>query len=181
MNTQKRMRDALVGLMQTTPVDKITVQAICEASDVSKQTFYRHYADKYALLEECFEVLVLKPFEEESGTLRWSEGLVHHFARMREHMVFVRNGYLSGDVNGLFEVDVRLTRAVLESIMRQAGADLDDPLLRFALELELYGSIWQIRDWVLGGMETSDEEMARLVVAAMPEVLKPYLLGGEEG
>lgn len=75
MNACKRLREALVGLMQETPVDKITVQAICDSCDVSKQTFYRHYADKYALLEDAFSEFILAPFEHESAELRWTEGL----------------------------------------------------------------------------------------------------------
>lgn len=176
MNTGRRLREALVALMQDTPVDKISVQAVCEAADVSKQTFYRHYADKYALLEEAFSELVLRPFEQESAQLRWTEGLVSHFRRMREHEAFVRNGYLSSDVNGLFQADVRLTREVLEGILRAHGADPADTLLHFAMDVELYGTIYLVRDWVLAGMRTPEEELASLIVQTMPEVLKPYLL-----
>ena len=176
MNTGRRLREALVALMQDTPVDKISVQAVCEAAVVSKQTFYRHYADKYALLEEAFSELVLRPFEQESAQLRWTEGLVSRFRRMREHEAFVRNGYLSSDVNGLFQADVRLTREVLEGILRTHGADPADTLLHFAMDVELYGTIYLVRDWVLAGMRTPEEELASLIVQTMPEVLKPYLL-----
>ena len=38
--------EALLELSRTTPVDKITVKQIVEASGLSLQTFYNHFKDK---------------------------------------------------------------------------------------------------------------------------------------
>ena len=121
MDSRRFLREELVRQMQQTPVDKLTVQGLCDACGVSKQTFYRHYADKYALLEECFELYVLKPFEEGVGHMSFYDSLVRHFHTMRDQQTFVRNGYLSSDVNGLYQVDVRLTRSALEGRLREEG------------------------------------------------------------
>lgn len=43
---------ALVGLMQSTPFKKITVGDICSAAMINKMTFYKHYRDKYELLND---------------------------------------------------------------------------------------------------------------------------------
>lgn len=180
MDSRRFLREELVRQMQQTPVDKLTVQGLCDACGVSKQTFYRHYADKYALLEECFELYVLKPFEEGVGHMSFYDSLVRHFHTMRDQQTFVRNGYLSSDVNGLYQVDVRLTRSALEGRLREQGVDVTDSLVSFALGVNLYGSITLIREWVLGGMHASDEEMAWLVTATMPDVIRPYFVTNVE-
>ena len=53
----KRKRDlcnALVELMKSTPFKKITVGDICSTAMINKMTFYKHYADKYELLNDVF-------------------------------------------------------------------------------------------------------------------------------
>jgi len=46
------LRTALVSLLQEKPFDEISVQDISERSTVNRATFYDHYADKSALVED---------------------------------------------------------------------------------------------------------------------------------
>ena len=45
---QQKLMSALEGLMLEKPMDVIRAVEIAERAGVSKQTFYNHYADKYA-------------------------------------------------------------------------------------------------------------------------------------
>lgn len=47
MRTKKAIEHALIALMEDNPLEKITVQDICQEALVNKGTFYRHYHDKY--------------------------------------------------------------------------------------------------------------------------------------
>ena len=53
--THKLLRDALVMLIEEQRFDAITVEAITECAMVSRAAFYRHYQDKYDLVEQIFE------------------------------------------------------------------------------------------------------------------------------
>lgn len=50
--TKKFLKDYLLELMQTKPISKITIKEICDLSDMSRSTFYLHYHDQSALLED---------------------------------------------------------------------------------------------------------------------------------
>lgn len=50
--TKKVIREAFLQLIKKKPVQKITVADICALAEVSRPTFYLHYADVYALLDE---------------------------------------------------------------------------------------------------------------------------------
>ena len=50
--TKKILNDSLLELMQTKPISKITIKEICDLSDMSRSTFYLHYHDQSALLED---------------------------------------------------------------------------------------------------------------------------------
>ena len=60
--TRKMLRDALFSLLETEAFDTISVQLIAERADVNRATFYAHYVDREALLEDVirsrFEELV---------------------------------------------------------------------------------------------------------------------------
>jgi AcrR family transcriptional regulator len=53
--THKLLREALVALIEEQRFDSLTVEAIAERAMVSRAAFYRHYQDKYDLVEQIFE------------------------------------------------------------------------------------------------------------------------------
>jgi AcrR family transcriptional regulator len=50
--THKLLWEALMALMTERAFEEITVKEICERAMVHRTTFYKHYEDKYALLEQ---------------------------------------------------------------------------------------------------------------------------------
>ena len=50
--SKRDLCNALIELMKSTPFKKITVGDICSAAIINKMTFYKHYADKYELLND---------------------------------------------------------------------------------------------------------------------------------
>lgn len=58
--TKKAIKRAFLDLLQYRPFDGITVTELCEKADVSRITFYAHYADKIELADEiCGDLLQL--------------------------------------------------------------------------------------------------------------------------
>lgn len=51
--SKRDLCNALIELMKTTSFKKITVGDICSAAMINKMTFYKHYADKYELLNDA--------------------------------------------------------------------------------------------------------------------------------
>lgn len=50
--SKRALCNALAELVKTGPFKKITVGDICSAAMINKMTFYKHYADKYELLND---------------------------------------------------------------------------------------------------------------------------------
>ena len=48
----RAIRSALFALLETKPLDSITITDICRVADVNRGTFYRYYRDVYDLLEK---------------------------------------------------------------------------------------------------------------------------------
>jgi AcrR family transcriptional regulator len=58
--TKMVIRQALLDLMKTNPVNKITVTEICELADINRGTFYAYYTDPYDLMAQIENVLFLE-------------------------------------------------------------------------------------------------------------------------
>lgn len=52
IRSQKLIREAFLELVQVKELDRITVAEITQRADLSRNTFYTHYQDIYAVLEE---------------------------------------------------------------------------------------------------------------------------------
>ena len=50
--TKAAFENALAELSKETPLNKITVKALCDKADLSRNAFYFHYEDIYALIED---------------------------------------------------------------------------------------------------------------------------------
>lgn len=67
LKTKKALKHSLFVLLQKKNFDSVKITEICENALVSRNTFYNYYADKYALLEDCFadyEEIFLTEFDE---------------------------------------------------------------------------------------------------------------------
>lgn len=62
--TQKLLREALIALIEERGFDATTVGEIAERAMVSRAAFYRHYQDKYDLVENIFEEMVAEVMRE---------------------------------------------------------------------------------------------------------------------
>jgi AcrR family transcriptional regulator len=57
--TRRLLQDSLKRLLEDKEFDKITIQDVTEAATLNRATFYAHYSDKFALLEELIRVSFL--------------------------------------------------------------------------------------------------------------------------
>lgn len=55
--SKRDLRNAFMELLKEQPFDKISVSDICKKATINKMTFYKHYQDKYALLDDCIRAI----------------------------------------------------------------------------------------------------------------------------
>ena len=67
--TQSLIRDTLFELMETTPVEKITVSRLCEEACINRSTFYLHYKDIQDVIEQITQNYYSEVTELVSKTL----------------------------------------------------------------------------------------------------------------
>ncbi|MGN0818103.1 MAG: TetR/AcrR family transcriptional regulator [Candidatus Coproplasma sp.] len=80
VRTKRDLRNAFIELIGEKQFEKLTVTEICRKASINKMTFYKHYQDKYALLDDCIksvaENVFLKCVPNEDFDKRLSENPV---------------------------------------------------------------------------------------------------------
>ena len=69
--TRQFIMEAFTKLLEKEPFDKISINEIADLANINRSTFYLHFVDKYALLDEYIDEL-LKELYEQSGTLLYA-------------------------------------------------------------------------------------------------------------
>jgi len=70
--TRLLVQQALIALVEKKALDRISVQELCEKALVSRATFYRLFADKYAVVKTIFDN-ALGEYSDEMGVLLYDE------------------------------------------------------------------------------------------------------------
>jgi AcrR family transcriptional regulator len=63
IRTRKSLKNAILKLLNSNSIDKISIIDICNEANINRVTFYTHYKDKYELVHEVLEE-VLKSIDE---------------------------------------------------------------------------------------------------------------------
>lgn len=92
--TKHAIANAFIELLQSQPIEKITVKTIAETCGINRQTFYYHFADIYELMEWALDS-ELKKFIEENGLVHsdWQKLLHQLFRFLRSRRRVLLNAY----------------------------------------------------------------------------------------
>lgn len=167
---------AIKSLIKTQPLDKITVTDIVFQAGKTRQTFYRHFQDKYDLVNWYFEKLVLKSFEEmrQGGSLQ--EALNLKFAFIEQEHAFFKEAFKSNDYNNLIHYDFCCIYDFYKKfIYKKTGKDLSKDI-DFLLNMYCRGSVDMTVDWVLNDMPIKKEEIVQYLMDAIPDKLGAYMI-----
>ena len=167
---------AIKSLIKTQPLDKITVTDIVFQAGKTRQTFYRHFQDKYDLVNWYFEKLVLKSFEEmrQGGSLQ--EALNLKFAFIEQEHAFFKEAFKSNDYNNLIHYDFCCIYDFYKKfIYKKTGKDLSKDI-DFLLNMYCRGSVDMTVDWVLNDMPIKKEVIVQYLMDAIPSKLEAYMI-----
>ncbi|SRR6266702_3697121 len=163
--THKLLWEALIAELSERAFEEITVKDICERAMVHRTTFYKHYEDKYALLEQGMRQMydALVAAEEHVPPSAFSiehppPYFIHLFEHVAQHQQFYKL-MLCGEGIGRFQ------KLVKEYIAEVASANQH---LAFPLAMHvqfLAGAILSLLTWWLEhDMPLSPHQMAQYLL-----------------
>ena len=166
-----RLAAAMKKCMERMPVEKVTVKEIVEECGTTRQTFYRHFLDKYDLINWYFDKILSESFKHMGTGETVYESLVRKFRFIEHERLFFDAAFRYDDQNSLRDHDYREIHAFYTNMIESRTKEPLSSELNFILEMYCRGSVYMTTRWVSGEIEYTPEEMAKCLVDAMPAVL----------
>ncbi len=110
--------NAMADLMETTPLEKLTVSQICKTSGISRSSFYRCFEDKYAVAQWHIQFVHLNGVDQIGRTLSWYEGYFRTEADFVKYKRFYAGATKKSDYNTIDESIPRCRKETLIETIR---------------------------------------------------------------
>lgn len=166
--TKTMMRDALMELMDEKPVSEITAKDVTAKADLNRATFYLHYTNVFALLDEMENEVVekfaqmLDKIEIRQGEA-WEYPIIGHICDYiienpklcRCLLLQSRSDRLAGKLTEIMKQKGRRVR-------QARGMNPESPEADYIHQFIAYGAMGMVKQWLEEGMALSREEMVTL-------------------
>ncbi len=166
-----RLAESMHDLLEKKPVKDIRVTEICETCGVSRQTFYRNFLDKNDLINWYFDILLDTSFEKMGDGKTVYDGLIRKFRFIKAEGPFFAAAFNNDEQNNLKDHDFRKILSFYTDLIQRKAPGLFSEEMRKLLEMYCQASIYGTVRWILGGMKSAPEELAALMIDAMPAKL----------
>jgi AcrR family transcriptional regulator len=176
--TRMALRESLLSLLQSNPINRITVSRVCDQADVNRSTFYLYYKDAYDLLEKIEEEL----YEELDSTIaKFLDTLPSVDILRRIYEIIYKNRDLCRVLFGEFGDKAFLSKVggiARERSMhdwKKLAGQVDDGLLEYLYAYETYTNIGVLERWIARDFPETPEQLAQMVSRLMNNGVSVYL------
>jgi AcrR family transcriptional regulator len=177
--TRRLLQEALKQLLEEKEFDKLTVQEITEAATLNRATFYAHYPDKFALLEELIRVTFLELLAQRhvqfDGTC--SSAFQAIILAVCDYLAAVQKSLSSKQHQ--FEPFVEATVIDQIRVILLDGFRHHPVKRRIPEEIVAATASWAIYGAAKQWVHTAERASAEEFVAVAVELVRPILMAGE--
>ena len=172
---KERILRALEELLQCGQLDDIHVSDLIRLAGVSRKTFYRHFQDKYDLVNCYFRRFYQDTFEQVTAGAQWDEALYRYLMICGEKAEVLRHAYSSHDANCLRKYDIEMTEKTYRNYLTLKGADVGAREMDFAVRIASCGGTDMVIGWLMSGMREEKEVIVSLIKRTLPGDILKYL------
>ncbi len=167
------LANSVIDLMETKELQSITVQMIVDNCDLSRQTFYYYFKDKYDLVNWIFKDRIDDVCRKYASDVAWNLVLGEMLISMKEYKKFYTGALKSEGQNSFRQYIIEYTRAAYADEMAHRIGTVNDEI-EFAIRFNSYGAAGTICNWIDSGMKDEPQKLADRIANSMPEDMKKW-------
>ena len=172
---RNKLVNALRELASAKNISKISVNDILERAEVSRQTFYKYFPDKYALSFYVYLQDIAKLAVDSFVTNKDFDAMnLLILETIEKHPAFYKNMFNDSSSQNSFVAQYH--QYDIEQTSEFIGGAHITPDLELLIDMYSSGTERLIARWVTTGMKEDKQHIVSMFRRAMPEELKPYLL-----
>lgn len=173
--TNKILAASLEKLLETKSFDEVTIKDIIDECGASRTTFYRHFRDKYELMNWVYKNQVDMFIKENSDIGSWKNMLLEITCFIKEKQIYfdriIRFTGQNSFNDFLFSYGVQYCKDRIADVI---GSDTIPEEIVFSAEIYIAGTEFAIFKWIKSGFKLAPKEITKLMCDNMPLPLKRY-------
>lgn len=166
---KRKIIHALEELLMQHDLDDIYVSDIVRLSEVSRKTFYRHFQDKYELVNFYFLDFYSNTFEKIVEGEKWEEALYNYLCICEEKALVLIHAYSSRDTNCLRKYDIDMTEKTYQKYLLLKSVNINTKEMSFAIRIAASGGTDMIIEWIKSGMKENKTTLVELIKRTLPQ------------
>ncbi len=159
-STQHTLRRCMRKLVRQKKLNNVTINDICEMAEIGKRTFYRYYADKYALFEDTY-------IKEFYNKLDITEDIYLYdiwermAAQMYDEREFFSHAIASREQNGFWDIVSNLLLPYIQKLLTS------DPYIdrdkEYYIRKDIEITLHHFEGWIENGFRQSPQELVEYI------------------
>jgi len=166
VSTKHALAAALKKMMETKPLDKITVKDLVELCGVNRQTFYYHFDDVYDLLNWIFEEDASRTLPKTIVYEAWKQNVIQWFDYLCDNFSFFLNVYNSNSRMYMMHYLYKCVKTCIGGFadIVSRGINIDRQDYDFVIDFYTNGILGLISQWLNNGMlQKENFDMERFI------------------
>lgn len=166
--TKELIHRALILLLKTQDIHKISIRELCDIAGINRTTFYNHYGSQYDVLAEIRDWYLRDIADAiESAELQDQDSVFSRVTLVFEYIeqnleisrLLIQNNIDETFAQRLFSLP-KIEGLLTETMRSNPNHEYDRDIISFAI----YGGYKLVQDWVSADKRRNAPEMAQLIL-----------------
>ncbi|MEA4812324.1 MAG: TetR/AcrR family transcriptional regulator C-terminal domain-containing protein [Anaerolineaceae bacterium] len=182
MNAKDSLKQAFRELLETRPLNRISVVEICEAANVNRQTFYYYFKDIIDLVKASLFEEIADEVARGRAYKTWKHGALITLHYLKEHYHVFLNIYYSSyfaEVNRYFaELNNQLIAGVMDECIQRQNVSIAEGDYQFMQSVYRLIFTGVMTEWLQAGMPDDPEILLKrleiMLDGSIPRALRAF-------
>ena len=171
LRTKLMFAEELERMLQTMPMEKVRVTALCKNCGTITPTFYYHFHDKYELVAWSFLYDFTTVFGDKAPGFT-VERIIENLGRMNERRKFYQRTYTDKSQNSINHYIQQFNvQSAVDAIRHISDAPIPNEQM-LAIKYHSYGMMGLFEEWLTEKDPITIQELASFQYAHTPDFLR---------
>jgi AcrR family transcriptional regulator len=166
MLTKHLIHQALLKMLKTRNINKISIRELCQVAGINRSTFYNHYGSQYDVLNEIAEAYIQSTsftvINDIASGKKIDECLTRVLQYMKENLEFSK---LVLDLYNDLITHIKISLPQFDHmVIKHLPENLDLEEKKAIASYVQYGTVRLLKEWILSDCLKSPEEETKLIL-----------------
>lgn len=168
MLTQRLIREALLKMLKTCNINKISIRELCQVAGINRTTFYNHYGSQYDVLNQIADMYIQSTsftvINDLAEGKSIDECLTKVLQYIKDNLEFAKLILSQDNYNLITNITTSLPKFD-DMVIRQLPESMDFEEKKAIASYVQYGTVRLLKEWILSDCLKSPEEEAKLIIS----------------